>query len=38
MRIVTVSLLWTNNNNTPFNRSVSTFVAKDGIQNYTYNH
>lgn len=38
MRIVTVSLLWTNNNNAPFNRSVSTFVAKDGIQNYTYNH
>jgi prepilin-type N-terminal cleavage/methylation domain-containing protein len=38
MRVVTVSLSWTNSNNMPFNRSVSTFVAKSGIQNYTYSH
>jgi type II secretory pathway pseudopilin PulG len=35
MRQITVSLRWTTRN-IPHTRSVTTYIAKDGIQNYVY--
>ena len=36
MRKVTVTVKWVSGNNITRSRSASTFVAKDGIQNYIY--
>jgi hypothetical protein len=35
MRMITVTINWTNNG-VPRTRSMSTFVSKNGIQNYVY--
>ena len=37
MRLVTVSLLWTNNGY-PRSRTMSTLVAKNGVQNYVFSN
>jgi Tfp pilus assembly protein PilV len=36
MRQFTVTLSWTTNGKIPHNRSLSTYVSKDGLQNYVY--
>jgi type II secretory pathway pseudopilin PulG len=36
LRTVTINLSWTTSNKVPHNRSFTTFVGKDGIQNYIY--
>jgi hypothetical protein len=36
MRQVTVSLQWTTKGRVAHSRSISTFIARDGIQNYVY--
>lgn len=36
MRQFTVTLSWTSNGGLPHTRQLSTYVAKDGIQNYVY--
>jgi hypothetical protein len=36
MRQFTVTLTWTTNGRIPHNRSLSTYVSKDGLQNYVY--
>ena len=36
MRQFTVTLSWTTNGRIPHNRSLSTYVSKDGLQNYVY--
>jgi len=36
MRQFTVTLSWTNDDGIPHNRSLTTYVAKDGLQNYVY--
>lgn len=36
MRQFTVNLQWTTNGKVPHNRSLTTYVAKDGLQNYVY--
>jgi hypothetical protein len=38
MKQVTVTVQWTSGNNLVRHRSVSTYVAKDGIQNYIYSN
>jgi len=37
LRTITVSISWTNSN-IPRTRSISTFVSKNGVQNYVYNN
>jgi len=37
MRMVTISITWTNAQ-VPHTRTVVTYVAKNGVQNYVYNH
>ncbi len=36
LRQFTVTLQWTNGGTVPHTRSVTTYVAKDGMQNYVY--
>ena len=36
MRQFTVTLQWTNASRVPHLRTLTTYVAKDGIQNYVY--
>jgi hypothetical protein len=36
MRELVISLTWTSSKNLTRSRTMSTFVAKDGIQNYVY--
>jgi type II secretory pathway pseudopilin PulG len=36
MRQLTIQLTWTNNNSLPHTRSLTTYIAKDGVQNYVY--
>lgn len=33
---MTISVRWTNRNNLPHYRTVTTYIAKDGLQNYVY--
>ena len=37
LRTITVSISWTNSN-IPRSRSMSTYVSKNGVQNYVYNN
>jgi len=37
MRMVTISITWTNSQ-IPHTRTIVTYVAKNGVQNYVYNH
>jgi hypothetical protein len=36
MRQFTVTLQWTNASRIPHSRTITTYVAKNGIQNYVY--